>query len=407
MDKQHETIVILGAGHSGVSAASFLRQNGWPGSIHLISEEDRLPYQRPPLSKGWLKGDVSATDLELRSDKFYREQRVEIHLNASPEIIVRKRKTVVLKDGREFPYTYLIAALGARARNLGIPGSDLKNVFELRSVVDAEKLKTMLRPGARIIIIGGGYIGLEVAATAIALGAHPTIVERENRVLSRCASVELSAFIEREHRNRGVAVECDANVKAILEYDGSAATVQLENGREISCDIVLIGTGVRPNDDLARVAGLICEDGIVVDNESKTTDPHVYAIGDCSTRPLPHGGFGRLESVPNAVEQAKQAAASICGQKLPKLEVPWFWSDQFNFKVQMAGTLAGAPEAVIRTNGAENFSVFHLSADRRLQAVETVNAPREFMAGKQLIAKGQPITAEQLQSNSITNEAAA
>jgi 3-phenylpropionate/trans-cinnamate dioxygenase ferredoxin reductase subunit len=296
---------------------------------------------------------------------------------------------VTLSDGTSLDYERLILALGARPRNLPLPGAELAGVLALRGTADADALQATLGPGRRLAVIGGGYIGLEVAASARALGAEAVVIEREARVLARVAGHTLSAFLEAQHRARGVEILTQAQVAAIEGSGGRAAAVLLADGRRIPCDVVLIGVGAVPNSELAEAAGLDCAGGVAVDLAARTSDPAIYAIGDCTQRPLPlYGRSGRLESVPNAIEQAKQAAADICGRAPPPPEVPWFWSDQFDLRLQMAGLAFDAHEVVVRgdTDGP-GFAVFHLDAEHRVLAVEAVNAPADFMAGRLLVAK--------------------
>jgi len=382
-------VVIAGAGHAGGSAAAFLRQYGWKGEIILVGEEAILPYQRPPLSKAWLKGEATAESLALRPARFYAQQNITLRLDTRVAALHRATKAVALADGSEQGYDHLILALGARPRRLAIPGSDLAGVLALRGTRDADALQAALQPGRRIAIIGGGYIGLEVAAVARALGAAVTVIEREARVLARVAGTDLSAFLAAAHAGHGVEILLDADVEAIVGTAGALAGVQLRDGRVIAADSVLVGIGAIPNDDLARAAGLACHHGITVDLLARTDDPAIHAIGDCTHRPLPlYGRTGRLESVPNAIEQAKQAAADICGRAAPPDEVPWFWSDQYHLRLQMAGLAFDTTQAILRGDpAAGSFTVFHLDAEDRVMAVEAVNAPADFMAGRLLVAQ--------------------
>ncbi len=330
MNQDSRHIVIAGAGHAGGSAAAMLRQLGWSGAITLIGEEPLPPYQRPPLSKAWLKGEATAESLSLRPAKFYPGATIDLLLSTRVIAIDRAGKTVSLSDGGKLKYDILILALGARARRLPLPGVELDGVLELRSAADADHLKAALHPGARLAVIGGGYIGLEAAASARALGAEAIIIERESRVLARVACPILSDFFQGFHRAQGVVIEVDAQVAALEGANGHVSGVRLGDGRLIPCDAALVGVGAVANDELAREAGLSCHNGITVDLASRTDDQAIFAIGDCTSRPLPlYGRMGRLESVPNALEQAKQAAAMICGKPPPTPEVPWFWSDQY------------------------------------------------------------------------------
>jgi 3-phenylpropionate/trans-cinnamate dioxygenase ferredoxin reductase subunit len=293
--------------------------------------------------------------------------------------------------------------LGARARRLPLPGVDLDGVLELRSVADADRLKSVLRPGARLAVIGGGYIGLEAAASARSLGTETTIIEREDRVLARVACPILSDFFQSVHRRQGVAIEVDAQVMGLEGSEGRVVGVRLGDARLIPCDAALIGVGVVANDELAREAGLTCQNGIVVDLASRTDDPAIFAIGDCTNRPLPlYDRMGRLESVPNALEQAKQAASAICGKPPPTPEVPWFWSDQYDLRLQIAGLPFDTTEIAVRGDvGAGKFALFHLTADGTVQAVEAVNAAPEFMGGRRIIARRKRLTRMQIEDMSI------
>lgn len=400
---QNACVVIVGAGHAGGSAAAFLRQYGHEGRIVLIGDEPLLPYQRPPLSKAWLKGEADADSLALKPADWYGENNVFLRLSGVAERINRSAKTVTLASGEAISYDFLILATGARARQLPIPGADLAGVLALRTAADAELLKNALGPGKRLAVIGGGYVGLEAAASARALGAEVVVVERESRVLARVACETLSTFFQDYHRARGVAFELNAGVEALEGAGEHISGVRLSDGRVLPCDVALVGVGAIPNDELAKDAGLATANGVVVDLEARTDDPAIFAIGDVTHRPLPlYERQFRLESVPNALEQAKQAASAILGRPGPAPEVPWFWSDQYDLKLQIAGLPFEADRQVVRGDvAAAKFAVFHLKGDL-LQAVEAVNAPPEFMAGKQLIAKRTPVNAEKLADTSVS-----
>lgn len=400
---QNACVVIVGAGHAGGSAAAFLRQYGHEGRIVLIGDEPLLPYQRPPLSKAWLKGEADADSLALKPADWYGENNVFLRLSGVAERINRSAKTVTLASGEAIDYDFLILATGARARQLPIPGADLAGVLALRTAADAELLKHALGPGKRLAVIGGGYVGLEAAASARALGAEVVVVERESRVLARVACETLSTFFQDYHRARGVAFELNAGVEAFEGPGDHITGVRLSDGRVLPCDVALVGVGAIPNDELAKDAGLATANGVVVDLEARTDDPAIFAIGDVTHRPLPlYERQFRLESVPNALEQAKQAASAILGRPGPAPEVPWFWSDQYDLKLQIAGLPFEADRQVVRGDvAAAKFAVFHLKGDL-LQAVEAVNAPPEFMAGKQLIAKRTPVNAEKLADTSVS-----
>jgi 3-phenylpropionate/trans-cinnamate dioxygenase ferredoxin reductase component len=381
-------IVIVGAGHGGGNAVSFLRQFGHTGPITLIGEEAIVPYQRPPLSKAFLKGETDAESLKLKPDSFYHERHVTLRLGAKVTAIDRAAKRVLIEGGGSEAYDFLILATGSRARKLNIPGADLQGILELRHIEDARRIKAALQPGHRLAVIGGGYIGLEAAASARKLGAAATIVERESRVLARVAAPPLANFFEKYHRAHGVEILVGVNVEAFEERHGLVGAVLLADGRRIECDAALVGIGAMACEELARDAGLTCQNGVVVDTEAKTSDPAVYAIGDMSSRPMPlyNNRMFRLESVPNAIEQARRAVNDILGLKQPAHEVPWFWSDQYDLKLQIAGVPFEADDIVIRGSTDEaKFAIFHLAGDRLL-AVEAVNMPKEFMGGRAILA---------------------
>jgi 3-phenylpropionate/trans-cinnamate dioxygenase ferredoxin reductase subunit len=381
-----------------------LRQLGFAGEISLIGEEPIAPYQRPPLSKAWLKGEVDAEGLALRPESFYAEHDIDLRLNTRVTSIDRRRSCVVMEGEETALYTRLIIAAGARARRLNLPGLGLEGVMELRTAADADRLKAALRTGKRLAVIGGGYVGLEAAASARALGAEVTVIEMQPRVLARVACETLSAFVQGYHRDQGVVFELAAGVAALEGEAGRVSAVRLSDGRAIACDAALVGVGAAPNQELAAAAGLVCDDGIVVDGAARTSDPAIYAIGDCARRPLPlYDRMWRLESVPNVLEQAKQAAADICGTRAPTPETPWFWSDQYDLKLQIAGLPFDVAQIVTRGHpSTARFAVFHLNADNQVQAVEAVNAPPEFMAGRQLIGSRKSVAPDKLRDMSVS-----
>lgn len=397
-------VLIIGAGHAGGSVAAFLRQYGHEGPIVLAGQEDAPPYQRPPLSKAWLKGEADLEALLLRPLSFYAEQNIDFRPSTVAVSVDAEAKTVAFHDGSSETYDLLVLATGSTARKLPVPGGDHPELLELRTLKDAERLKAVLGPGRRLAVVGGGYVGLEATASARALGAEAVVIERAPRVLARVASETLSTFFTAQHRARGVEIVTGAEVTAVAK-DG----VTLADGSVVRADAVLIGVGAMASDGLARSAGLRCDDGVVVDDQARTSDPAVFAVGDMTRRPIPvHGGLHhRLESVPNALEQAKQAAAAIVGRPGPAPEVPWFWSDQYEFKLQIAGLPFDADRQVVRgdpTTGG--FAVFHLNGDR-IVCVEAVNAAPEFMAGKQLIGKGTPVDATKLADRAVSMKALA
>ncbi|HEY1752934.1 MAG TPA: FAD-dependent oxidoreductase [Caulobacteraceae bacterium] len=396
-------VVIVGAGHAGGVAAATLRQYGYEAPVTLVGDEPVAPYQRPPLSKAWLKGEADAEALMLRPLSFYAEQQIELILNVRVTAIDRAAKTVGLADGKTFAYDQLILAMGSRARALPIPGADLKGVLFLRSAADAEQLKAALGPGKRLAVVGGGYIGLEAAASGRALGAEVVVLEREPRLLARVACETLSTFFQGYHEARGVTFELGAQVTAFEGENGLVTGVRLADGRLIACDEALVGVGIVPNDELARDAGLDCSDGVVVDTSARTSDPSIYAIGDVTHRPMPlYERSFRLENVANGLEQAKQAAAAIVGRPEPAPEVNWNWSDQYDIKLQLAGRVVDADDILVRGDPASaKFAVFHLKG-ALVRAVEAVNAPAEFMAARQLIGSKKPIDRAKLADTTIS-----
>lgn len=396
-------VVIVGAGHAGGTAAALLRQYGFEGRITLVGDEPIAPYQRPPLSKAWLKGEADADALILKETAWYADNAVDLRLSVDVVGVDRAGKAVLLAGGERLAYDQLILATGSRARRLEVSGADLSGVLFLRTAADAEALKGALAPGKRLAVVGGGYVGLEVAASARALGAEVIVIEREARVLARVASETLSGFFQGFHGERGVKFVLGAQVTAFEGAAGHITGLRLADGRRIACDAALVGVGAIPNVELAAGCGLAVADGVVVDAEARTSDPAIFAIGDCTFRPLPLLGRSvRLESVPNALEQAKQAASAITGRPQPAPETPWFWSDQYELKLQMAGFAQASDQTVVRGEmEAGRFAVFHLR-DGVLTGVEAVNAPPEFMGGRLLIGRGARVDAARLADPAIS-----
>lgn len=397
-------VVIIGAGHAGGTAAALLRQYGHEGPIALIGDEPIPPYQRPPLSKAWLKGEADADSLALKPVEFYAEADIDFRPSVSATAIYRAAKTVALSDGGTLAYDHLILATGARAIALPIMGKDLDGILFLRTAADAEALKAQVGPGKTLAVVGGGYIGLEVAASGRALGAAVTVVEREARLLARVACAELSDFFQARHEAEGVDFVLGATVTGFEGAGGRVTGVRLDDGRLLACDAVVVGVGAHPNDELAKAAGLECARGVVVDLDARSvTDPAVFAIGDVAHRPMPiYDRMFRMESVPNALEQAKQAASAIVGRPRPAGECPWQWSDQYDVKLQIAGYAFDVDEIITRGEPATGrFALFHLQGDL-LQAVEAINSPPEFMMGKTLILTRKPVDKAKLANPSIS-----
>ena len=383
----NETVVIAGAGHAAGQLVASLRQNKFEGRIVLAGDEAHLPYQRPPLSKKYLAGALDTERLYVKPASFYEEAGVELCLETSVTAINRDEKSLRTADGDEIRYDKLVLALGSRVRRLHVEGAKLRNVHYLRSIADVDGIRDNFDSGRRLVIIGAGYIGLEVAAVAQQSGLDVTVIEMADRVMSRVVSPEISDFYQIEHTNQGVKFRLSTGVSA-LTGKKRVKSVTTSEGEDIPADLVVVGVGVLPNTELATDAGLDVDNGIVVDDHCRTSDPDVFAVGDCTSHPNTiYDRSLRLESVHNAVEQAKTAAANICGQDVSYSQVPWFWSDQYDLKLQIAGLSEGYDNVVIRGNPAErSFSCLYLK-ENCLIAVDAINAPRDFVQSKQLIAR--------------------
>lgn len=395
------TVVIAGAGHAAGQVVATLCQRKYEGNIVLIGEEPWLPYQRPPLSKKFLAGEMPAERLYVKPPAFYENAGVTVRLGTRIAKIDRRGKCVIDASGRETGYDELVLAFGARVRRLDLPGVDLDGVHYLRNVQDVRDIHARMGAGRRICIVGAGYIGLEVAAVASQLGMDVTVVELLDRVMKRVVSPELSAFYEREHRAHGVKIRLDTGIEAFVG-DGQVRGLLLADGTEIPADVVVIGIGIVPNTELAADAGLPVNDGIVVDQYCRTEDPNVYAVGDCTFHPNPVVGRSiRLESVQNALEQARTAAAVIAGERATYAQVPWFWSDQYDLKLQIAGLSQGYDETVLRGSpDKRSFSCVYLR-EGRVIAVDAVNHPKDFLQAKKVIADGGAVDRDRLADAAI------
>lgn len=400
------TVAIIGGGQAGAEVATQLRQNRHQGRIVLFGEEQILPYMRPPLSKAYLAGETGADALIYKAPAAYEKAGVELRLGQRVDAIDRGARRLMLEGGEIVAYDKLVIATGGRARELNLPGAKLGNIFYLRTIADAELLQPQLQPGRRLIIVGGGYVGLEVAAVAIKRGLAVTVLEGAPRVLARVTAPEVSAFYERFHRAAGIEIRTGVAVTGFAAGpdDKTVAAVQCGDGVSIPVDFVLIGVGLVPNAELAERAGLVIDDGILVDEFSRTSDPDIFAIGDCAVH-RNHGFLHRkvrLESVPNALEQARTAAAIIAGRPAPPPLAPWFWSDQYDLKLQMAGLSDGYDELAIRgsTDGS-SFIAFYLK-DGRVIAADAINRPSEFMASKRLIGDRAKASAKDLADESVS-----
>ncbi len=383
-----ERLLIVGAGQAAVQAIDTLRKRGFSGAITLIGEESEWPYQRPPLSKKYLAGKLEHDRLLIRPAHFYADHGVQSHLGRRAVRIDRAAQTVQLDDDSVHAYDKLLLATGSEPRALAAPGTQLGGVYTLRTIADVAKIRAEMTPGRKLVIVGGGYIGLEVAATARELGLDVTVLEMADRVMNRVTCPEISSFYEAEHAKHGVRIVCNARVRA-LEGCGSAdrvGAVACEEGSEHPADIVLVGVGVVARDDLARAAGLECSNGIVVDEQCRTSDPRIYAAGDCTNHPSVHFGRRlRLESVDHAFEQATSAALNLLGVPTTHDKVPWFWSDQYDLKMIIVGINQGHDAVVLRGSPtARSFTACYLRGGE-LVAVDTVNHPKDQMAARKLI----------------------
>ncbi len=390
------SVVIVGAGQAGFQTAVSLREQGYEGRVVLIGDEASLPYQRPPLSKAHLKADADDAQLHFRPDAFFAERRIE---RRAPERVVaidRAAHRVRLASGEDLGYTHLVLATGTRPRRPNWPGMDLHGVVLLRTLEDARQIRTLLATAGKVAIVGAGFIGLEVAATALAAGAGVTVIEFAERPLMRALSAEMGNHLQRAHESRGIEFLMQTSVASIEGRDGRVAAVVTEDGRRIEADLVLIGIGVVPNTELAAAAGLAEDDGIVVDAHLVTSDPDISALGDCARYPsVHHPDAVRLESVQNSVDQGRAVAARLAGKAAPYDKLPWFWSDQGDLRVQMCGLSAAGDDTVLRGDPASGkFSVLHFRGER-LAAVETLNHPAEHMAIRKILAAGATLTRAQ------------
>jgi 3-phenylpropionate/trans-cinnamate dioxygenase ferredoxin reductase subunit len=389
-------VVIVGAGQAGAQAIDTLRREGFDGPLTLVGDEPGLPYQRPPLSKKYLAGEMSSDRLVFRHQSFYDEHRVELRLGCRAERVDRDAKRVILTGGEALPYGRLLLCLGAESRRLTCPGSMLAGVHHLRGLADAAAIRRDLVPGARVVIIGGGYIGLETAATCRAMGCEVTILEMADRVLNRVAAPSVSDFFAREQRAHGVVVICGARVVA-LEGAGRVERVLCADGSSHPVDLVVVGVGAMPTTGLASDAGLVCDNGVRVDEFCTTSDPKIFAAGDCANHPSAHYGRRvRLESVDNAFEQAKAAALNMLGRGVAHDRVPWFWSDQFEHKLLIVGLSEGHDRLIVRGDPhAGGFSICYLK-NGALIALEAVNHAKDYMAARKLITERIPLNLERV-----------
>lgn len=406
--RENEILLIVGAGHAGAELAVAARQQGWLGRIDLIGDEAMLPYQRPPLSKAYLHGAASFESLALRPASAYKAARVQVHSGAQLVQIDRAGHRVHLQDGRVMHYTKLALCMGGRPRALVLPGLDSgakpRNLHYLRTLTDADAIRAGLKEGARLVVVGGGYVGLELAASARKFGAEVTVIEALPRVLARVTGAQVAAFYEAVHREAGVQLRTGLSVeRAELADDGAITALVCASGERIAADIVVAGIGMLPNVELAQAAGLAIDGGIAVDEFSQTSDPDIFAAGDCTAHHIAlYNRHIRLESVPNALEQARAAASALCGKPKPNHAVPWFWSDQYDLKLQMVGLSQGHDACVLRGDPASRrFIAFYLK-EGGVIAADAVNRPADFMLAKRLVAAGVVVDASVLGDESVS-----
>lgn len=400
-DSTQETIVIVGGGQAGGACAMELRKKKFEGRVVLIAEEAWIPYKRPPLSKTYLSGEATLESLYVMQAAKLEAANIECLTGTKVEAINREAKSVSLSNGDSIHYSKLVLATGGRARPIPVPGADAGNVFLLRSIADVDAIRAACGDGKNMVIVGGGFIGLEVAAVATKLGMKVTVLEGLDRVLARVTAPQTSEFFESVHRNAGVDLRTSAQVSA-FEGEPEVSQVVLADGEKIPADLVVVGIGLIANTELAEAAGLEVDNGIVVNEHTQTSDPNIYAAGDCTNHPSPMFGRRlRLESVQNAMDQARCCTLNLLGEPTQYNALPWFWSDQYDLKLQMAGLSEGYDDAVMRGNPAEQaFSVFYLKAGK-LIAMDAINKPKDFMMAKKLITEGASPDSSQLADESI------
>lgn len=401
-----EKLVIAGAGHAAGQLVATLKQQKFSGEIVLIGEEPFLPYQRPPLSKKFLSGDLPAERLYIKPASFYDDPQIRLCLNTRVTSIDRGKKSVAIGAGDNLGYDKLILATGARVRKLAIEGAELAGVFYLRNIDDVHGIRETLATAKNAVIVGAGYIGLEVAAVLRQAGLDVTIIEMADRVMSRVVSPEISDFYQLEHTGHGVKLRLMTGIASFRGKKRVKAAVTAD-GERIAADFVVVGVGVDPNTEIATEAGLEVDNGIVVNDRCQTSDPEIYSVGDCTNHPNAiYDRRIRLESVHNALEQAKTAASNICGKEAHYSDVPWFWSDQYDLKLQIAGLSDGYDDIVIRGNPADrSFACLYLQSGR-LIATDAINAPKDFVQSKALIKSRATVDREKLADITVAlNEA--
>ena len=382
-------IVVIGAGQAGASLVARLRAKGHAGEITLIGEENAAPYQRPPLSKAYLLGEMEAERLHLRAPEFYGEHNITLRLGVAVDSINPAAKTIWMAGGEAIHYDELALTTGSVPRHLpAAVGGDLEGVYTVRTLADVDAMRAEFRPGRRVLIVGGGYIGLEAAAVAAKLGLDVTVVEMARRILARVAAAETSDYFRALHLKQGVVILEGVGLETLVG-EARVTAAQLSTGKEIPVDFVIVGVGIQPASRLAEAAGLAIDNGIRTDSHGRTSDPHIWAAGDCAS--FPHGeGRLRLESVQNAIDQAELVADNMLGEGLNYTAMPWFWSDQYETKLQIAGLSTGYDHIVTRGPDGDAVSFWYFNGDR-LIAVDAMNDPRAYMVGKRLLEMGRTV----------------
>lgn len=394
-------VIIVGAGHGGYQVAASLRQAGFAERICLINDEAHLPYQRPPLSKAYIKGSAGPESLMFRPERFYHDQTIELIAGRAVSIDRAGRK-VLLASGETLPYGHLVLATGARNRLLDLPNANLPDVKYLRILDDSEALRTIMPSKTRVVVIGAGFIGLEFAATARIKGLEVDVLELAPRVMARAVTAEVSEYFQARHREAGIRIHLGVQATSIEAEGGKVTGVSLSDGRHLPADLVVVGVGVLPNIELAAEAGLPVAAGIIVDEYLATADPNISAIGDCALFASPRfGGSLRLESVQNATDHARCLAARLTGDRKAYDSHPWFWSDQGDDKLQIAGLTTGYDRVVLRGDPARKaFSAFCYKGDRLL-GIESINRAGDHMFGRRLQGMDRSITPEQAADESF------
>jgi len=385
-------IVIVGAGQAAASMAAKLRGLGYDGALSVVGSEPVPPYQRPPLSKAYLLGDMAVERLTLRADSWWAENDVSLHLDSTVSAIDPDARVVTLSNGETLGYSELALCTGATPKRLPAAiGGTLGNVFTVRNLADVDAMRALFVAGKRLVVIGGGYIGLEAAAVARKLGLEVTLIEAAPRILGRVACAQTADAIRALHRAHGVEIIEGIGLTR-LTGDAQVTGAELQDGRKIAADFVVVGIGVTPDDEIARAAGITCDNGIAVDAQGRSSDPHIWAAGDCASFPYADSRL-RLESVGNAIDMAELVAANMLGAALDYTPKPWFWSDQFDAKLQIAGLNAGYDEVIARDGEGQSFWYFR---NGRLIAVDAISDARAYMIGKRLIEGGKPVTPAQV-----------